>query len=51
MSLRKYFTHEMEKQIKVFHLRGGIDYSELSFIHKRMMSMLRKTLTKRARIC
>jgi len=37
----------MEKQIKVFHLRGGIDYSKLSFMHKSMMSMLHKTLTKK----
>lgn len=31
----------------VFHLRGGIKYSELSFMHKRMLSMLHKTLTKK----
>ena len=36
MSLRKHFTNEMEEQIKVFHLRGGIDYSKLSFMHKSM---------------
>ena len=47
VSLQKHFTNEMEKQIKVFHLRGGIDYSKLSFMHKSMMSMLHKTLTKK----
>lgn len=46
--IRKLFTPEMEKQIKIFHLRGGIDYSKLSFMHKTMMSMLHKTLTKKA---
>jgi menaquinone-dependent protoporphyrinogen IX oxidase len=48
VSLEKVFTSEMEKQIKIFHLRGGIDYSKLSFTHKIMMSMLHKMLTKKA---
>jgi len=47
MSLRKLFTPEMEKQIKVFHLRGGIDYSKLNFMHKSMMGMLHKSLMKK----
>lgn len=47
MSLRKLFTPEMEKQIKVFHLRGGVDYSKLNFMHKAMMSMLHKSLIKK----
>ena len=35
------------RQIGLFHLQGGIDYSRLSFIHKAMMSMLRKMLLKK----
>ncbi|MDO5688647.1 MAG: flavodoxin domain-containing protein [Tissierellia bacterium] len=27
-------------ELKVFHLRGGIDYSKLSFLHKGMMRLL-----------
>ena len=47
-TLKKLFTPDMEKRIKIFHLRGGIDYSKLSFIHKTKMSMLHKMLTKKA---
>jgi menaquinone-dependent protoporphyrinogen IX oxidase len=46
-SLNKVFTKKMQDGIKVFHFRGGIDYSKLGFIHKAMMAMLRKmTLRK-----
>lgn len=47
-SLKKLLTPEMEKQIKIFHLRGGVDYSKLSFLHKTMMGMLHKMLTQKA---
>ncbi|MEZ3468576.1 MAG: flavodoxin domain-containing protein, partial [Schaedlerella sp.] len=30
-----------------FHLRGGMDYSRLTFVHRSMMSMLRKMLLKK----
>lgn len=30
----------------VFHLRGGIDYSKLSFKHKTMMSLLYSKVKK-----
>lgn len=46
-SLKKVFTHQMEEQIKIFHLRGGIDYSKLGLVHKAMMSMLHKMMTKK----
>ena len=46
-SINKVFTDKMQSKIKVFHLRGAIDYSKLGFIHKAMMAMLRKmTLRK-----
>lgn len=28
------------KNMTVFHLRGGIDYGKLNFIHKTMMTLL-----------
>ena len=46
-SLAKVLTAEMLEKIKVFHLRGSIDYSKLSIIHKIMMSMLHKMLSKK----
>ncbi|MEG0578054.1 MAG: flavodoxin, partial [Bacilli bacterium] len=38
---------EMQEKIKVFHLRGGIDYSKLGFVHKSMMAMLHRMIIKK----
>lgn len=38
----KNFTQELLQKTKLFHLRGGIDYKKLGFIHKNMMSLLVK---------
>ncbi len=46
-ALSKVLSDDMMRQIGLFHLQGGIDYSRLSFIHKAMMSMLRKMLLKK----
>lgn len=46
-ALRKVLSEEMLEHIQLFHLRGGIDYPRLSFVHKAMMSMLRKMLLKK----
>lgn len=46
--LKKTLTPQMEKRIKVFHLRGGIDYSKLTLAHKAMMAMLHKTVVNNA---
>ncbi len=35
------------KQIRLFHLQGGIDYARLNVVHRSMMSMLRKMLLKK----
>ncbi|MDR2770413.1 MAG: flavodoxin domain-containing protein, partial [Clostridiales Family XIII bacterium] len=35
------------KPLRVFHLRGGIDYKELSLIHKGMMGMVKKSAEKK----
>lgn len=45
--LSKVFTKGMQEKIKVFHLRGGIDYSKLNFAHRSMMSMMNKMLKKK----
>lgn len=45
--LTRVLTKEMLEKIKIFHLRGGIDYSKLNFIHKSMMAMLYNTMKKK----
>ena len=42
----KVITGELKNRTKVFHLRGGMDYSALSAKHKAMMWMLVKVLLK-----
>ena len=44
--LSKNFTQDLLPKVKVFHLRGGIDYAKLSIVHKGMMAML-KSMTSR----
>lgn len=46
-SLSKVFTAEMQEKIKVFNLRGAIDYEKLGIVHKSMMAMLRRMLMKK----
>lgn len=45
--LKRVLTPEMQKQITMFHFRGGIDYPRLSTVHKAMMTMLFSSLRKR----
>lgn len=45
--INKNFTDEMKSSIEIFHLRGGIDYKELSFLHKNMMAMLKNMVSKK----
>lgn len=40
--INKNFTEEMLERMKIFHLRGGIDYKRLGLIHKSMMAMLKR---------
>lgn len=40
-------TSEMLKKIKTFYLRGGLDYSRLTFIHKMGMGMMKKMINKK----
>ena len=41
-SLKKALTPEMQAKIKVFHFRGGIDYSRLGMVHKFLMETVSK---------
>lgn len=45
--LDKVFSPEMKKKITCFHLRGGMDYTRLSLVHKSMMAMLCKMIAKK----
>jgi menaquinone-dependent protoporphyrinogen IX oxidase len=40
--LNRNFTPELLAKTKVFHLRGGIDYRRLNFLHRGMMAMVKK---------
>lgn len=42
----KNFPPDMRKSIKIFHLRGAIDYKSINFKHKAMMSLLIKKVNK-----
>lgn len=43
----KNFTSEMKERVKVFHLRGGMDYHKLSFVHRTMMAMLKSMISRK----
>lgn len=45
--LSKVLTPDMMNRIQIFHLRGGIDYSRLNFVHKSMMAMLHKVMVSK----
>ena len=40
--LAKNFPPDVSQPIKVFHLRGGIDYKKLGIVHRGMMAMMKK---------
>jgi len=40
--LEKTLTPAQREQTKIFHLRGGITYSKLSFLHKMLMAAVKK---------
>jgi menaquinone-dependent protoporphyrinogen IX oxidase len=45
--LSKNFTTKQLEKIKIFHLRGGMDYGKLSIVHKTMMAFKKKALEKK----
>ena len=39
-SMKRQLSNEIYEKASIYHLRGGIDYSKLSFLHKTMMEIL-----------
>ena len=39
-NIKKQIKQEIFEKATIFHLRGGIDYSRLSFVHKTMLKLL-----------
>ena len=39
-NIKNQISKEIFEKAKIFHLRGGIDYSKLTFVHKTMMKLL-----------
>lgn len=37
----------LRDQVKIFHLRGGADYSKLSALHRIMMALMKKMINKK----
>lgn len=48
LSIKNTLTPEIFDKLHLFHFRGGINYPKLNFVHKTMMSMLRKTLLNKS---
>ncbi|NLH00761.1 MAG: flavodoxin, partial [Clostridiales bacterium] len=46
-SVNKALPKPFRSRAHVFSFRGGIDYSELGFMHRTMMSMLKKSIEKK----
>lgn len=40
--MKRQLSEKVYNQAKIFHLRGGIDYSKLNFMHRTMMGLLYK---------
>lgn len=47
LSLKKALSPEMEEKLHIFHVRGGIDYSKLSLLHRVMMGMMARMIRKK----
>lgn len=45
-NLKNQLSDKIYEKAKLFHLRGGIDYSRLTFKHKAMMALLYKMTKK-----
>ena len=41
-NMRRQLSGEVYEKAEIFHLRGAIDYSKISFLHKKMMGLLCK---------
>lgn len=49
LTMHKTLPIEILDNADVFHLRGAMDYKKLGPIHKTMMAMLRKSVSKKAK--
>lgn len=47
-ALDKVISPEIRNKIKIFHLRGGVNYDSLNFIHKMMMKMVYSMASKKS---
>ena len=45
-NIKNQIPKEVLEKAKIFHLRGGIDYSKLNFAHKTMMKLLYNAVKK-----
>jgi hypothetical protein len=45
--INRNFPDGNHKPLKVFHLRGAIDYKKLGLVHRGMMAMLKKAAEKK----
>ena len=45
-NIKNLISREILKKARIFHLRGGIDYSKLNFAHKTMMKLLYSAVKK-----
>ena len=43
-NMKKQLPNEIYEKASIYHLRGGIDYSKLNFLHKTMMRILYKKI-------
>ena len=41
-SMKRKLSNKIYEKASIYHLRGGIDYSKLNFLHKTMMRLLYK---------
>ena len=42
--MKRQLSNEIYEKASIYHLRGGIDYSKLNFLHKTMMRFLYKKI-------
>lgn len=47
-SIKKQIPPSLYPKAKIFHLRGGIDYGNLNFLHRMMMKTVYKSAKKQA---
>lgn len=45
--IKKNFTPEQIARMRVFHLRGGIDYERLGILHKFMMAVMKRVVQRK----